>query len=472
MPTMQFTGADVGTIDLNDNVNCQVASPGWIPAVSKRRRSAMGNQSLYEDVVESIPLRVFSDHATPATARQAVMTWLHNMTAALDQAQRWAEEFGVVDPVLFAFAPEDSALAEPVKAVVLGPAENAPNLLAFQGSFNVGLGVYEVFITLEFVRTGAWLGPRTRTVGVSDTSSGNPDPVTLSWAAAAKLPSPVEFTLDYVAGSAFTKAGHKSLILVTNDPSRLVVREGESAEIEVINNSTFEFYGDYYTTTVVSAASAGNVAQTTTGVGLGFLLATPMPARLVAVWAVIKNSGGGSAYALSASCASFAEIDGATFSVGKIVDGTPGQTVPASATNPDLYYCGVVSCPEDIQWIQLNLGKVESASNTIQVDYVIFQAIDSDNDYAFLAADFPYTGSTTGTIELHNDPLTEVRPYLNVDYGRPNRRGDLGVHLTGDDIVVLAAGLNGSGGWTIRSGTEANVRLESCYRRLAYLVPQ
>lgn len=445
--------------DATNNFNLLAAS--WAPNVAKRKQGKLSGQWA-EDVVESIPLYVQSD-----TDAATILANLNTLAALLDQAQRWNDGENVA-AVTIRYSPNSDT--NYLETVILGPSGNGVEL---PPTFSDDLYQNAVDgVRLNFKRRGAWYGARVQTSSPTDTSSGNPDLISLTWGTDVALPSPVEFDVDFLASSAFTTQ-QKSVFFISNDTSRIVVREGESADVESVSNAAFDIYpGDYYSTVSVTGASGGSVAQTTSGgTSLGFVLDTPFPAGHVAVWALIKKVGGSGACPLSVSYSNFAEISGPSFAVARIIEGSHGQTVPAIAGNPDLYFCGSVSSPDGIEYLQLNLNATAAA--TVQIDYLIFQMIDSSSDHTFVITNEPFSGTTTATVKLNHDPVVDRKPFLlGFRDSQPSWSGNLSVNLSGDTIALLVAGVNKSGSWVIYSGNEANVRLKNCYRRPAYLVPR
>lgn len=132
----------VGGGELNLNgANTGMASvellPGWRPRVAKRRRGQMGNQALFDDVLEMIPLRVFG-----ASELECLAT-LSALAAAMDQAVVWREG-AAISAVSLKYAIHNTALANPLEAAVLGSSLEAADILSLPVTFNQFLQVFEV----------------------------------------------------------------------------------------------------------------------------------------------------------------------------------------------------------------------------------------------------------------------------------------------------------------------------------------
>lgn len=145
-------GADYDPIDLNDQRNYSLL-PDWQVRVAKRRRDQLGGRGPFEDVVEEIPLRVFS-YDSAGDCLEAV----ERLVGALEQAYGWRRGANV-DPVILQYLPMASGLSVPVEAAVLGPAEEAENLLGLPVTFNKVIQAWEVTpLVLPLLRSGLWLG--------------------------------------------------------------------------------------------------------------------------------------------------------------------------------------------------------------------------------------------------------------------------------------------------------------------------
>lgn len=471
MPTTQITGADVGTIDLNDNVNCQIAEPGWIPAVSRRKKGAMGNQSLYEDVVETIPLRVFSEHATPATARQQVMDWLHDLSAALDQAGEWKAGMTAANAVLFNFKAQDSSLANPLIAAILGVPDDAPGLFEFKGSYNQGLQVYEIFVDLVFIRRGALLGPES---DVTSSTVNNCEKMSVTLPAALDLLSPTKVNMGTLSNSGNNR-NWKGLILISDASDKIGIYDAEDAgpvgDWTVVSASgTFARNNNVLQFAPSSTIEQGpNLIDLTSGVN--------QSAKLFAIYFNAKNS-------------SSTEHFHVRFKLTGIQEEiyTRKTTVLAGATNPTWYYGGMVALEGGaINWLNL-LAQPSGISSTptLQIDTIVVAVLDDSSHQVALPVEQSGSNSMTVDKEISIDHAALTRPDPGVSVvGTPAGEtfrgpipflGNAYIYTKGTDVVVvyLSTGGNSPTHWrrTNNAGTAPQQFYAQVRRRAAYMVPR
>ncbi len=459
------------TLDLNDMTNYGIPDQEWTPAVATRRVSQLGGRGLYNDVVENIPVHV---RGATAAAALANLVALANM---LDQAELWYNG-GLVDPVVLQYKPINSGLTNPVEALVLGPA-GANNMLQLSPQVNYH-GNYEIDgLNIRLLRRGLWLSDAEQTSTASHITSGNPEKNSLSWSAAAALPSPVEFNLDFVGSVAHDINDLNMYVAVTNSQYRLQIFEAEAADAQGLGEALFYFGEDPvpWTTTAVSGASGGSVAQTTGGAyeyySLGFEVANKIPARQIALYAICKNVGGSVSYKTQAACTGNASFDISASAWEKIVPGSFGQTIKTTDTAPNVFYLGNVSYPEDIGFIEARFYPSDTTSNSLQVDYVIAVALDGEADFVFVVNGFPHSAVQTAVLTLDNDPSVDFQATLTCSGGYPSYSGNISVLTKGTSIYLCAFGVSGSG-WVLQDGggNEDLVRLENVYRRIGYIVPK
>ena len=88
---------------------------GWAPRRAQRRRGAMGGQSPYLDVVETMAIRV-----TGSTAADC-LDKLGDLSDLLDQAEAWSKDSDTHADVYLEYEADGSALAGSLKATIIGP---------------------------------------------------------------------------------------------------------------------------------------------------------------------------------------------------------------------------------------------------------------------------------------------------------------------------------------------------------------
>lgn len=149
--TLELVGKNV-TVDLLDGANYALVD--WAPAVSSRSRQLLGNYSPYEDVVERMTVNVYGTSVAEALEK------LDAINIVLEQADAWWLGDGVA-PVLVRVRMRESALADPLEAVVIGRPDNGPSVM-LQPTFNHDILMYEIAgVEISFIRKGLWLGPET-----------------------------------------------------------------------------------------------------------------------------------------------------------------------------------------------------------------------------------------------------------------------------------------------------------------------
>ncbi|MCA9974241.1 MAG: hypothetical protein KC413_00770 [Anaerolineales bacterium] len=210
----------VGGGELNLNgANTGMASvellPGWRPRVAKRRRGQMGNQALFDDVLEMIPLRVFG-----ASELECLAT-LSALAAAMDQAVVWREG-AAISAVSLKYAIHNTALANPLEAAVLGSSLEAADILSLPVTFNQFLQVFEVNpVQLPVLRRGLWLGDEESQV--SSSTGENPTVVTASFTGSLMTPSPVKVNIEFTNGNGNLNERGTALAFISDDADKLYV---------------------------------------------------------------------------------------------------------------------------------------------------------------------------------------------------------------------------------------------------------
>lgn len=143
---------------------------GWSPAVAPRRRSELGNQGDYENVVEEITVNL-----TGASA----LTTLRQINLLLDQGRRWYLGDSSATPVRLQARPDNSVTGVTLEAPVYGTPDGAP--IELPRSFNDYLKTQEVNeVTLRFVRGGLWFNPSPETQTTASFAPSSVSSVTFS----------------------------------------------------------------------------------------------------------------------------------------------------------------------------------------------------------------------------------------------------------------------------------------------------
>ena len=192
-----------------------VIRTAWRPRVAKRRRAQMGGRP-FEDVLETIPLRIQSK-----VSDSDALDELARLVEALEQARAW-ELGATVEPVLLEYLPNEfGSQTTPLKAEVLYTLE-VENLLELQPGFDQLLQAYVIDFDLPLKRRGQWLDAEETPAASS--SVANPGKMTVTFANDARLPSPVKLVFgDSPAGTG--GAYSQGLILAADQADKILVED-------------------------------------------------------------------------------------------------------------------------------------------------------------------------------------------------------------------------------------------------------
>ncbi len=227
------------TLNLNDQVNYSLGK-GWKPRVARRRRSGLGGW-IYEDVVESIPLRIFSKVSLDACldARDAIV-------ARLDRAEGWSRD-EPVDVVLLKCKVDGSSLTNPLQSEVL--AGDGDDLLELGAEFNETVKAWEIQAVIRVKRKGDLLGDVD-----SDTSSAGGPATLLTCTLAESLPlySPLSVEL---AGMNYQTAS--AGLYEINIPQGVLLIASAATRLKLIEAESFDSAVSSPVTDVADAAASG-----------------------------------------------------------------------------------------------------------------------------------------------------------------------------------------------------------------------
>jgi hypothetical protein len=137
------------TLDIAAGTTYALDRGGWSPKVATLRESTIGNQALYNEVVEDMTLNIYG--ATVDAANLA----LSNLVSFLDQSERWArgEEVGIVT---LEYLPKGSEAIGIYKAEVRGHSTTNDSI-NLQPTYNQDLLLFTISgIRIRFVRSGEW----------------------------------------------------------------------------------------------------------------------------------------------------------------------------------------------------------------------------------------------------------------------------------------------------------------------------
>ena len=448
-----------GNLDLVDNVNYSLVEGGWSPAVAARRVSVLTNRSPYEDVTEEIVVNVYGTTAAVALEN------LHKLSAALDRAERWSAGENV-NPVLLTVQPQGSALADPLAALVLGRAGNAP-LLGLPVTFNDKLMVWTIEdVRLRFRRRGQWLGAAVTTTAVA---ANVPGPFSVSFASlpATRLPAALTVKLD----------GIQELPTGTFPASTLLVTGDSATALQFVEGESF---GGASWSVVADAANLPRVSVgrfTSSGTALvesGATLSSTMEAGPIGIWGVLRSNTSASA---SWRIAVELEQANTTRSIGI----TRETFIPADGNvQPRVVYLGSIYAANSTQVVRLHITPGASGA-TLDFDYLVLLNLrDASSAAINIDADPGTTGFTIAELTVDSRALTAVAPrvYARLDGFSTTytigARGPLWLSDNPSHATYYVAWLATNGTkWRLDNGAGTVVNLSlSVDRRPTYLVPQ
>lgn len=443
-------------IDLLDGVNYQ-ALADWVPRVATRRRGRMGG-NIYDAVVETIPVRVTGSSVT------AVLDALHNLTAVLDQAQRWYDAGGVgVGAVTFKYQPDGSTLTNPLQAAVLGAPDNASDLLSLRPRFDRTVGAYKVFADLQFIRHGRLLADEES--DDSGAAVANPSVMTCTFSDDLSIPAPynLEISFDNPVYSAEVQNG-------------IVVASDDSNGIKLVEAEDYAGYGGWepvgpgtVSTIADSDASGGNYVRITADAQhtqLIFSAPSGFTPGIFGVYASVRNNG-----------ATGWRIRPGVYSRDGL--GIPrifgGEVLVSSDTSPTWVYLGAVPVPDN--WsgsYNIVFQPTIVGSDTIDVDTFCF--VDVLRCQAVTNVETFLPSGTTRKIAINHQLLTKPQPRVygqsDLEYPFIEWQG-AGLMSFGGNTLIAALLCASGGHWRLTGGTSTVFQhVLTATRRPAYLVPQ
>jgi len=462
--TLKLTGWSGGDLNLIDNTNYslrrQPDGSGWQPAVSRRRRSQMAGV-MYEPVMERIPLRVFGSTAAAALGA------LHDLTAALDQAERWRLN-DRVDPVLIEYQPNGSTLSNSLQAVVFGALDSGQDIVGLSPRFHSDLRVYEIELELGFIRAGLWL-----TAEDNDTSSSvsNPGLMTATLGSSHDISSPVRLVVDGFNKTTLS-GGINGYLAVANHAGKLTsFDEAEDYSVDSVPGSgTFNTSSD-------SAASGGSIRKLvpnsagvyvlTRGLSVGYAANEPDEMTYALLMSVRNNS----------STISY-QVYGEWSHFGVDVQTKP-IVIDTLSQNPQVVNLGTINLAygkSGTSNLYFEPSGTGGSGDALDVDWVMWVRIDSHVNIISFADMASNLAVATDLIVDHRFLEKLSGAVYELPSGGDARHlafgGSPAIHHLGNTVVARVLATTGTH-WRAVSGTTTVLSLSiGAYRRKGYLVPQ
>lgn len=457
-------GTTANTRYLHDHVSYGVMS--YAPAVAQRRRSALGGNGPYDEVIDTMVVNVYGDSAQNAIDN---LEWLNRI---LDQAGRWwAGEHDLSSATVDRIAPvkirarvQDSPLTQPVQSLVLG-ARETPNI-TLAPTFDIALGRW-VFrdVEVSFLRLGIWLN--NSSTSATSATAANPTVSSVTITADDYSPRKMQWVTDanhpastlYSGFMLFAQVGR---LVLTNAEDKVAAPAGYTSVADAANravNGNVLRYTPVGTT--YADSSSGNLGGMTSR------------AYRVAVYATIRNNSASATWQVRVGMQGTDGTDLTAFLL------TAPVTIDAASLEPRVFYLGQISQPLPIANAYLSVAVSSIAGGpTLDIDSIVFQSLDNEQSYAvgFSVEDTAAGGTTLTDLIIDHRILTNPDPLFSVRglsyFESQSYSGDIAIHqYHAVDALLFAVQENYWRLVNVSGAVSANVTLTAT-QYAAYLTPQ
>jgi len=445
---------------------------GWAPRRAGRRQSQLAGMSPYEDVLETMYIRIVGSSVANCLAL------LEDLSELLDQAERWGKGENVT-AVEIQYKPTGSALASAVTANIVGPPEGG-DFLTLPSDFdavddrNYALGTHANPIILQFVRRGLWLGTTEAESSSAGVTPDVLDTTTFTNNRAIHCPTDIRWYINRASGT----VKYDAWMVLTNEGNKVHKNEGEAFTTSATGTGSPTFTGG--TSNSIAAASDTYVARMTfqniDNVGTATESATGILDSNSGTWAWWICADNNTGFDVTVQMGTYSD-GGATY--GQLSTAKK-LIIPATDTVPKIYYLGITSSQPPLYSFQFTVEISQDATGlpkSIDFDYVIGLALDDnahilkainvfgDNTDTYLHADHRLDGYITPIVyETSNG--SNITNY-------PAHDGRAAIYLTGNACSGVLFGTDAAGTYMIDSGssTAAAVTLQAT-RTEGYLTPE
>lgn len=432
-----------------------VIRTAWRPRVAKRRRAQMGGRP-FEDVLETIPLRIQSK-----VSDSDALDELARLVEALEQARAW-ELGATVEPVLLEYLPNEfGSQTTPLKAEVLYTLE-VENLLELQPGFDQLLQAYVIDFDLPLKRRGQWLDAEETPAASS--SVANPGKMTVTFNNDARLPSPVKLVFgDSPAGTG--GAYSQGLILAADQADKILVED-----LNLISWTPTGIGWSTLSTGAAARALGGSVVRLTPSTNTTQrILESPTVssfnanARFIAFFMSLKNNSTTISYTIQVQADT-----GAGNQVNSRV-----KVIKENNTLNQLVGLGFVAVPQTpTRWrLLITPSAVGGAGNELDMDVFFVLAVDE----LTRAISFRNPGSFDD-LTLNPQVLLKPQPTLTTVVSSATRyvtqETDLLLYNVATNLTTVLAGV-GTGTWRIEDGANNIISFTTtASRRMGFVTPQ
>ena len=464
------TGVVATACELTDNIRFALVSYG--PSVAPQRDSLLGGQGVYDDVVDTITFHSIGTTAAEAYANAASVNKL------LDQARAWWHG-EVVNPITLRAKVQDSTL-DPLSAIVIGRAPGGPPPIALQVVFNEFYGKYiSENITIQFVRGDTWYGASN---GASSSTGAMPAVLSVTFPAGA---------VDTQTATSLTLSGPLQRSVLALQLGYLIV--APQNRIEIVEGEATTNTGSATATVTADAAahaSAGSVmrlsaAPATGQLGASFSAPFAANAYQVACFAVMRVNASPNIPTLPITCTMI--LKRGTYQVsGPAID--LSYLYFGAGWIPQPVFLGLIDSPLAFDTFTFVVSW-SNAANTIDVDYLVFVALNNAPDARVVATVIdprvysPFGGAvvTTSPLSVAYSPNELTLPAASVTGreatgGRTEPWSVLGdPFLVSKEAIMTSMWLATQGTlwrpWDTTAAAEITFGM-SWNRRAPYLIPQ
>lgn len=466
---LELTDGTVSTAcELTDLVRYALVSYG--PGVAAQRDSLLGGAGVYDDTIDTITFHAIGSTAAEAYANAAAVNRL------LDQARQWWHGEHV-NPVTIRASVQDSTVG-PLSAIVIGRSPGGPPPLALQVAFDEHYGNYiSENLTIQFIRGDTWFGA---TQSATSNSAAMPSVLTATFAVAQSIQTPSVLTLSGPLRRSVLALQLGYLIVAPQN--RIEIVEGESTTNTGSATATV-------TADATNHASAGNVMRLSNAPATGQLTGTfsanfAANAYQVACFAVLRVNASPNVPALPITA--FMQLKRGSFFVnGPSVD--VNYAYFGAGWIPQPVFLGVIDSRLPFETFLFSIAWSDAA-NTIDVDYLVFVALNDAPDARVVATVInpntytSFSGSlSTSPISVTYDPQALALPAATVT-GTSATDGKTEPWSVVGDPFLVSKEANMTGMWLATMGTNwrpwdstaaAAISFTLAWsRKVPYLVPQ
>lgn len=376
------------TIDLNDGEYYGLIE-GWVPRVARRRSSELGGRSVFEDVQETIPIRISGSTEAEALAKLA------RIASALDRVAQFAQG-NEIAPWVIEYQPEGSTLSAPVQALIVDTAAAGQDLIQLPVTFNKYIRAYEINpVYVPLTRRGLWLG---EIQAAKDNGAENPSVITVDLIESLPVPGPTQIKLTAIEAS--TPLIDDAYILFTDIPPESAAGFN-FAVYDYADMSSTEFAAEADTDDAIGGfvmqidAATDQTGTITVSVGA--------ERKQLYIFVAVRNNHATTTWKMRAVSGGYQAL------------ATRWHTIDASTTNPRIVALGLLSS-NIASHSTIDLEFVTAGSvGTLDIGHVVvFPRAPNSQVIAIIGGDYS-SAAYTRLINIDHQSLTALDPLLGIE---------------------------------------------------------